>query len=307
MLPQAGHVVTGLDLLPSDHTQLVGSILDRRFVRASLEGVEAVVHTATLHKPHIGTHDRGAFVAANITGTLNLLEEAVGAGAGVFVYTSTTSTFGGALNPPEGSPAAWVTEEVAPVPKNIYGVTKLAAESLCELVHRDTGLACLVLRTSRFFPEGDDNDEARNAFDDLNLKVNELLYRRVDIQDVVDAHLLALQRAPAIGFGRYIISATSPFGPDDLALLNVDAPRVVGRHFPHYTEIYRGRGWSMLPAIDRVYVNARARHDLGWEPKFDFAYALDCLDREQDPRSPLALSIGAKGYHAKAVGVYTVR
>ena len=83
-----------------------------------------------------------------------------------------------------------------PVPHNIYGATKTAAEDLCELVHRDHGLPCLILRTSRFFPEGDDRDEVRDGYDDLNLKVNELLYRRVDLADVVEAHLLALERVP---------------------------------------------------------------------------------------------------------------
>ena len=77
-----------------------------------------------------------------------------------------------------------------PVPRNVYGVTKTAAEDLCELVHRDHGLPVVILRTSRFFPEADDRDDVRAAYDDLNLKVNELLYRRVDLEDVVE-------RAPA--------------------------------------------------------------------------------------------------------------
>jgi nucleoside-diphosphate-sugar epimerase len=69
--------------------------------------------------------------------------------------------------------------------KNIYGVTKVAAEDLCELFHRDHRLPCVVLRTSRFFPEEDDNPHTRQAYDPANAKVNELLYRRVDVEDVV--------------------------------------------------------------------------------------------------------------------------
>ena len=103
------------------------------------------------------------FVDTNVTGTLTLLEEAVAAGVGRFVFTSTTSAFGRALTPPPGAPAAWVTEDVAPVPRNIYGVTKTAAEDVCELVHRDHGLPVVILRTSRFFPEPDDRDEVRAA------------------------------------------------------------------------------------------------------------------------------------------------
>ena len=93
---------------------------------------------------------------------------------------------------------------------NVYGLTKTAAEDLCKLFHRNHGLACLVLRTSRFFPEEDDRKETRQSYDDSNVKANEFLYRRVDIEDVVSAHLLALEKASSIGFGRYIITATTP-------------------------------------------------------------------------------------------------
>ena len=106
-----------------------------------MAGVHTVLHAATLHKPHVATHSRQEFVDTNITGTLNLLEEAVAAGVQAFVFTSTTSVFGDALIPPAGAPAAWITEDVTPVPKNIYGVTKAAAEDLCQLFHRNHGLA----------------------------------------------------------------------------------------------------------------------------------------------------------------------
>src|SRR5271156_1881393 len=150
--------VVGLDLLESPFTTHVGSITDRYRVRRCMSGVQAVFHAATLHKPHVATHSRQDFVDTNITGTLNLLEEAVTAGVESFVFTSTTSVFGDALVPPAGAAAAWVTEDVTPVPKNIYGVTKAAAEDLCQLFRRNQGLACIVLRTARFFPEEDDNE-----------------------------------------------------------------------------------------------------------------------------------------------------
>jgi nucleoside-diphosphate-sugar epimerase len=299
--------VVGLDVLESSHTGAMGSIVDRGFVRRWVREADAIIHAATLHKPHVGSHDRQAFVDTNITGTLNLLEEAVAAGVGSFVFTSTTSAFGRALSPPPGAPAAWITEDVAPVPRNIYGATKSAAEDLCELVHGDHGLPCLILRTSRFFPEPDDRDDVRAAYEDANLKVNELLYRRVDIEDVVSAHRLALERAPEIGFGRYIISATTPFGRDDLEGLRTDAPAVVARYFPDYETIYEERGWRMFPGIERVYVNDRARQELGWEPRWDFGHALERVRAGEEARSALAVAVGAKGYHAESTGPYTVR
>ena len=305
-LPEHGYVVRGLDVKAGPFVDVVGSVAERELVREALRGVDAVLHAATLHKPHVGSHTRQDFIDTNVTGTLTLLEEALAAGARRFVFTSTTSAFGRALRPAAGEPAAWITEEVVPRPRNIYGATKVAAEDLCELVHRDHGLPVLVLRTSRFFPEADDDDERRGAFADDNLKTLELLYRRVDLEDVVAAHLCALARADALGFGRFIVSATTPFAREDLAQLRRDPAAVIARRAdPRTAEVFAARGWAMPADIERVYVNERARSVLGWEPRFDFDAAIAALARGDEPRSQLALAVGAKGYHERPTGIYT--
>jgi UDP-glucose 4-epimerase len=306
-LRQRGREVEGLDRVASPFTTHVGSITDAGFVRRCVRGAGVVLHAATLHKPHVATHSRRAFVETNVTGTLNVLEAALESAAGV-VFTSTTSAFGSASIPAEGAPAVWVTEQLEPVPRNIYGVTKTAAEGLCELFHRSRGLSCIVLRTSRFFPEEDDSAELRRGYDDLNLKLNEYLYRRIDLADAVESHLLAADRLGAIGFGRYIVSATTPFEQSHLARLRTDAPGVVRELFPDCREVYARRGWRMLPGIDRVYVNRCAREALAWQPRFDFRHVLDRLKRGESPVSELAASVGSKGYHDErfADGPYPV-
>ena len=267
-----------------------------------MAGVSRVIHAATLHKPHVVTHAHEAFVQINIAGTLTLLEEAVAAGVGAFVYTSTTSAFGSALTPPLGAPSAWITEEVTPIPRNIYGVTKTAAEALCEMFARRRALPLIVLRTSRFFLQADDDAALRATYSTDNLHANELLYRRVDLADVVDAHLSALAKASDLGFGRYIISAATPFEESDLAELRADSPAVVRRRFPEFDSLYRDAGWKMSPSIDRVYVSRRAIRDLDWTPRFGFRQALDALAGGTSFRSPLALAVGVKGYHAEQFG-----
>ena len=293
----SGRAALGLDIMPGPFTEEVGSIADRACVARCMDGVDTVLHAATLHKPHVATHAREAFVETNVMGTLVLLEEAARARVRAFVMTSTTSAFGDALKPPPGAPAAWIDESVAPVPKNIYGVTKISAEDLCQLFHRNEGLASIILRTSRFFPEEDDDPEARAAYADDNAKANEYLFRRVAIEDVVDAHLAAAERAPAIGFGKYIISATTPFAREDCARLRADAPAVVSLRAPGWEDEYARRGWRMFQSIDRVYDNALARRDLGWRPKSDFAAIVARLRETGDIRGPLARLIGEKGYH----------
>jgi UDP-glucose 4-epimerase len=290
--------VIGLDVNSSPFTDRVGSITDRDFVRASMAGVHAVVHAATLHKPHIATHSPQSFIDTNVTGTLMLLEEAANAGVRSFVYTSTTSVFGAALTSEPGAPAAWINESVVPIAKNIYGFTKHAAEQLCELFASKRRVPVVVLRTGRFFPEADDDAAIRGKYTIANAMANEMLYRRADIEDVVDAHLLAIERAPEIGFGRYVISATTPFAPADLATLGRDAPSVVQRLFPESADLYAAHGWTSFPSIDRVYINHQAMAELGWRPKYDFHHVLKSLRLGQDFRSALALAVGSKGYHA---------
>ena len=125
---------------------------------------------------------------------------------------------------------------------------------------------------------------------------------------MVSAHLLALDKAEAIGFDKYIISATTPFTKSDLAELRADAPAVLKREAPEFEALYAARGWRMFPEIERVYVNERARTSLGWKPKYDFNHVLSSLREDKDMRSPLAQQIGSKAYHSRsfAEGPYPV-
>ncbi|MAP96600.1 MAG: NAD-dependent epimerase [Ponticaulis sp.] len=296
VLRQSGEQVRSIDIKPGAFTDLVWSIADPTLVSDAMRGVRHVLHAATLHKPHVETHSRQDFIDTNISGTQTLLDAALREGVESFVFTSTTSTFGDALKPPPGEPAGWITEETVPQVKNIYGATKLAAEDLCMLAHRKDGLPVLVLKTSRFFPEDQDDKATRTDFSRENAQVNEFLNRRVDIEDVVSAHLLAAQKAPEIGFSKYIITATAPFTQGDLAELRT-APGEVLKRYVDYEAIYQARGWQMQPEMDRVYVNTKARAELGWQPKHNFADVLKRVASGGPILSDLAYAIGVKGYH----------
>jgi UDP-glucose 4-epimerase len=247
-----------------------------------MAGMEAVIHSGALHKPDIVRYPAQAFIEANVSGTLNLLEAAAAAGANRFVFTSTTSLMidgtiragakGGATK------AVWLTEDMQPLkPRNIYGVTKLAAEHLCRMMWEIHGLPVVVLRTARFFPEADDMAHEIDHSDE-NTKANEFLFRRLTVQDAAEAHVVALHRAPEIGFREFIICAPTPFRPDDAAELIVDAPSVVARYFPDYPAIYARRGWTMFRSIDRIYSAQRARDELGFRCATGFAEVLTGLE-----------------------------
>ena len=314
-LPDLGFNPLGIDILPSATTHRVGSIADRALIHSLLNGshIKHVLHTATLHKPHVETHSKEQFIETNVTGTLILLEEAAALGRQIesFVFLSTTSAFGNALSPKPGSPAAWIDESVVPQPKNIYGVTKVAAEDMCFLVHKQTSLPVIVLRTSRFFNEQDDDEDRRNAMSDENLKVLELAYRRVDMLDIVSACNLAMQRAVDIKWAKYIISAPPPFSndPATLAALDSNPHKVFAAMKTDVDAVFETQGWKHLRRIDRVYDSNKALSELGWVPEYTFHSAIQRLKNGEDNtwRSELAKRIGKKGYHAMSTGVYTVR
>jgi UDP-glucose 4-epimerase len=272
-----GHHLVGLDRSPGPDTTVLGSVTDRPLIERTLaaEQLDAVIHAAALHKPDIARYPASDFVAVNVHGTLNLLEAAVAAGIGRFVFTSTTSLMiGSALLAGGAKRAAWIDEGLAPLePRNIYGVTKLAAEQLCRMTRESSGMPTIILRTGRFFPEADDMAHAI-PHSDANTKANELLFRRLTVEDAAEAHVAALARAPSIGFGTYIVAAPTPFRPDDCAELIRDAPAVVARYFPDYPALYRQRGWSMFRSIDRVYCAARAEAALGFRCRTGFAEVL---------------------------------
>lgn len=287
-LRRGGHTVIGLDPVPGPTTDIVGSIADRDTVRRAIRDhrIQGIVHGGALHKPHVATHDSSQFIATNVQGTLNLLEEATAPGSTVdrFVFTSTTSLMISSeireAHRRGIERAFWIDEEMMPLePRNIYGVSKLAAEHLCRMVHGATGLPIIILRTARFFPEED--DMAHEIIQSgANTKANEYLFRRLTAQDAASAHIVALDRAPQIGFDTFIISALTPFSPDDCEQLMDYAPLVVHRYFPRYREIYARRGWTMFDYIDRVYDSNRAMRRLGFVCQTDFGDILTQLDRE---------------------------
>jgi len=284
-LRMAGHDVTGLDVAPGDETSVLGSVADRTVVERVFgdHGIEAVVHAGALHKPDIARFPEQAFIDTNVTGTLNLLQAAARAKHDRFVFTSTTSLMiSRAIREERGAGAVWLDESSGPLePRNIYGVTKLAAEGLCRLFHAEHGLNCVVLRTSRFFPE--DDDTPHRAMSGPNIKANEFLHRRLTVEDAAAAHLTALACAPRLGFGVFVVSAPAPFAPSDAEALKVDAAGVIERYFPDAPGLYAERGWLLPTSIGRVYDSGKAERVMGFRCATDFAKVLDALRRGDDP------------------------
>lgn len=259
------HEVVGLDRSPSSTADHVGSILDAGVLECALRDVDAVVHTAALHAPHVGHVDDARFEEINVRGTQMLAELAARAGIRRFVFTSTTALYGSAATP-AGS-AGWVDEELRPRPETIYHRTKLAAEAKLEAIAQANGLAVTLLRMSRCFAEP------------APVMAAYRLHRGVDARDVADAHARALQ-AVQPGCRRYVISGATPFQVEDVQQLRRDAPVVLRRRAPELCAAFGHRGWSLPASIDRVCSPARAQRELGWQPRYGFGEVLRMLDEQ---------------------------
>lgn len=105
-----------------------------------VDGVDVVYHQAAQPGVRLSWSDGFAtYDDCNILATQRLLEAAKNAGTPRFVYASSSSVYGNATRYP-------VTEADLPRPHSPYGVTKLAAEHLCNLYARNHGLSTVSLR-----------------------------------------------------------------------------------------------------------------------------------------------------------------
>ncbi len=277
-LSKIGHTPIGLDIVASRWTDVVGSITDKHFVQSlfAKHNFDGIIHTAALHKPDIAHFPTRSFFEVNVSGTLNLLEEARKRTDTRFVFTSTTSLMisqevsNGLLEE-----AVWLDEDTDPLkPRNVYGDTKLEAEGLCRQFHTNYGLDVIILRTSRFF-KGADN--ALTCLSSANIKSNELLYRRASVHDIAHAHVAALEQVHDLNFGLYVVSAPTPFSKHQLGRLKQDAASVVQELYPDAESAYKKAGWQLPKTIGRVYDGRRIIRDMVFEYETQFEDVIDAL------------------------------
>lgn len=265
-----GHEVVGFDRCAAPTTDIVADLRDDAALRSAMKSVEAVVHTAALHAPHVGERSEAEFEAINVQATQRLLTHCDEFGIRTLVYTSTTALYGDAATPDDA--AGWVTEATPARPRTVYHRSKLAAEALLRQAAGRGRLRVTVLRMSRCFPEP------------APLMAAYRLHRGVDARDVASAHERALLPAD-VPWRCFVISGATPFQAEDAAALKRDAPAVIARRAPALAQAFAARGWALPQSIDRVYSSALAQRELGWAPRF----GPDEVLRQLDGHSPEVL------------------
>jgi UDP-glucose 4-epimerase len=124
-----------------------GDFLDPGDVRGAITGCEAAFHLAWTTLPQSSNEDPAADVAANVIGTIRVLDAWRRAGGGRFVFVSSGGTVYGV---PRTVP---ITEEHPTHPITSYGITKLTVEKYLELHRVLHGLDYCVLRIANPFGE----------------------------------------------------------------------------------------------------------------------------------------------------------
>ncbi len=257
------HRVMGVDTTPSSTTDVIADIRDQATMHGMLQGIDAVVHVAALHAPHVGLRSDQDFNAINVLATEDLMKACLQQGVKHLVFTSTTAVFGHASQAEQTS--AWVTENTQPEPKTIYHHSKLAAERALQGLSIQSGLPVTVLRVSRCFPEPAD------------LMSVYRLNRGVDARDVANAHLKAVELRPE-GYQQLIISGQTPFNPADCDDLYNHCDQLIKRKQPGLAAEFANRGWQLPTSLDRVYDSSAAQQVLGWQAEHGYQSVLQMLD-----------------------------
>ncbi len=273
-LAAAGHAVIALDLLAADGQAqwIEGDVRDATAVSAAMKEIDLVVHTAALHGIHLADHSPREFYDLNLTGTFNVWQAAVEHRVRGVVFSSTMGVYGESRKPARDDEVAWVDEDLALQPGDVYGWTKVAGEELCRYHLRHDGIPSIALRYGMFVPE---------PFLRYGIR---LLYGGVHEEDVADAVMAALTALEAgdVGHEVFNVEAPLPFGRADGRDLRRDPLTAVERHFPGSRELLAERGVRSLKPITEVFPVAKLEDRLGFRPRHDFAVWLDELRRRQD-------------------------
>jgi len=246
------------------------ALLDRVFVRP----FEAVVHFAAFSQVGESVRDPLRYWRNNVGGTLALLEHVARGGAGRFVFSSSAAVYG----EPDTVP---IREDAPLVPVNPYGWTKLAMERAIADAAAAAGFAAVALRyfNAAGAWEGRGEDHAPETHliprllrslviagetfavfgDDYPTPDGTCIRDYVHVQDLAEAHALALLWADAPGFTALNLGTGSGHSVREIVAA---AGRVTGRPLTPPVQPRRPGDPARL-----VAANDRARELLGWRPR----------------------------------------
>jgi len=278
-----GYSVIVLDNLKSGHKDAVhpratfiqSDICDKKAVSDVFHrhNIEYVMHMAAETLVSASMTDPQKYFAANVTGSLNVLDVMLQNGVRKFIFSSSAAVYG----EPQSSP---IEENHPTVPINGYGESKLIIEKILKWYHRAYGLQFIALRyfcaagATELF--GEDHDPETHLIPNVlkaarNGSVPLLVYGNdyptpdgscirdfVHVSDIADAHILALKNLERIGSGIFNLGNSRGYSVFEVIKM---AETVTGVKIP--ANIAARRTGDPVTLIANA---EKARQELGWKP-----------------------------------------
>jgi UDP-glucose 4-epimerase len=174
-----------------------GDIRDIDLLSDAMKGKDAVLHLAAMWLLHCKDFPRTAF-HVNIEGTFNVLEACIKNNIKRFVYSSSASVYGDAVEVP-------MTENHPFNNRNFYGASKIAGEAMCRAYYDRYGLSYVGLRYMNVYGPHQDQTAAYTGVIPIMLNkidANETpiingdgsqAYDFISVQDVARCNICALE------------------------------------------------------------------------------------------------------------------
>jgi len=261
-----------------------GDITRAESLKGIADGMDRVLHMATLGHMSNFTVTESMFDAINVQGTQNVMAEALRAGIQRVVHCSTVAAMGICEEVP-------ATEESLCNPHHPYGRSKLKAEQNVRSLIKEKHLPAVIIRFSMVYGPGDSRDIlklTRMAQKGLFPKVGKRpkLTPLIHVNDAVQGLLLAAEKG-AIG-ETYLLTNPNSLPFDEIRKILQTALGVT--RLPLYVPEWAALSIASLaekifPAIgksppvsrkniestlaDRVFSIDKARREIGFNPQVD--------------------------------------
>jgi len=234
---------------------IVGDLRDSDAVTDACAGMHAVLHVAALHGRAWGEAGDDVGFEVNVVGTKNILEGAARAGVKRVVFTSSIWATGHGNPAPAYLP---IDEDLPREPAEIYGLTKVLGEQMCRYATAKHGFSTVCLRPGGIRPAD-------------TYAANEICYAAgaVDVRDVAQAHVLALEAPDDIRHDVFVITADSPLCRVDPAEFKADPAAALGTVAPGAAKLAADGVISLAPSVE-WYTVEKAKRVLGYAPQFNF-------------------------------------
>lgn len=149
-LAAAGRSAIGLDPRPAAATQMIDDLSDRARLRDLIarEKITHIIHAGGVSGPMVMADDPAGILAINVTGSMNLLNEAMAGGVTAFVYCSSVAAIGNFYEPEP------IGEDYPMRPTSTYGCSKAAMDYVLRGLWRQVPLDICSLRLTAVYGPG---------------------------------------------------------------------------------------------------------------------------------------------------------